>query len=76
MRRLKRTEVSEDAWRQYIIAENEAHDALVKAGFYPQGINDDFTKVIVFKIENQGSPNEHREIFLFNTWQEAQKALC
>ena len=75
MERLKRNEVSEEEWGKYIVAENKAYDKLVEAGFSPQGINKDFTKVIVFKIENQNTNDEHKEVYSFNTWQEAVSEL-
>lgn len=73
MKRLKRNEVSEEEWKIYIIAENKANDALVKAGYSPQGINKNFTKVVVAKEHRIG---KHADFYYFNTWQDAQAELC
>lgn len=62
--------------RDYIEAENKAHDQLVSYGYIPQGRTKDFKNVVVFKIENQHTSNEKREIFYFQNWQEAEETLC
>ncbi|MBU5332067.1 hypothetical protein KQI61_07635 [Anaerocolumna aminovalerica] len=61
--------------RDYIEAENNAHDQLISNGYLPQGMTKDFKKVVVFKIENQHTNNEKREIFYFQNWQEAAETL-
>lgn len=62
--------------REWIAAENKAHDELVKNGFTPSCRTMDFKKVIVMKIENEHQHNEHREVFYFDNWQEAKASLC
>ena len=47
--------------KEYIEAENQAYDTLVKNGFSPQGRTKDFKKVVVFKIENENKNNEIKE---------------
>lgn len=71
--RIRRNEVSEIEWNNYLIAENKAHNALVQAGFTPQGINKDFTKVVVAKEYGIG---KHADFYYFDTWQDAQAELC
>lgn len=73
MKGIKRNKVTEEEWRKYIIAENKAHDELVQFGFTPQGINKDFTKVVVAKDHGIG---EHADFYYFDTWQEARAELC
>ncbi|MCD2348121.1 hypothetical protein [Clostridium guangxiense] len=62
--------------KEYIRAEHEAHEILVKNGYLPQGMTKDFKKVIVFKIQNEHRNNEKKEVFYFNNWQEAMESLC
>ena len=62
--------------RDYIEAENKAHDKLTECGYLPQGVTKDFKKVVVFKIENEHKSNEKRDIFYFQNWQEAEETLC
>ena len=62
--------------RDYIEAENKAHDQLLINGYLPQGMTKDFKKVVVFKIENEHRSNEKRDIFYFQNWQEAKETLC
>ncbi|QUH21792.1 hypothetical protein [Alkaliphilus sp. B6464] len=62
--------------REYLKAENNAYDKLVEHGYTPQGITNDFKKVVVFRIENKHRENEKRGIFYFNNWQEAMEILC
>lgn len=61
--------------REYLKAENNAYDELVKHGYLPQGCTKDFKKVVVFKIENEHRNNEKRDIFYFENWQEAAETL-
>ena len=62
--------------REYIIAENQAYEALIENGFLPNGRTKDFKKVVVFKIENEHRNNEIKEAFQFSDWQEAKSKLC
>ena len=62
--------------KEYIKAENNAYNELVKYGYYPQGVTKDFKKVIVFKIKNKNKNNEEKEIYYFNNYQEAAIKLC
>jgi hypothetical protein len=61
--------------REYMRAENKSYDKLVEHGYKPQGCTKDFKKVVVFKIENENTINEKRDIFYFQNWQEAEEAL-
>ena len=66
--------------REYIIAENQAYDNLVKKGYTPQGADKDFKTVCVMKFEHPefyGNPLKcgKREIFHFKNWQEADAKL-
>lgn len=72
--RKKGTSVLED--KEYIKAENNAYNELVKYGYCPQGVTKDFKKVIVFKIKNKNKNNEEKEIYYFNNYQEAAIKLC
>ena len=72
--RKKGTSVLED--KEYIKAENNAYNELIKYGYYPQGVTKDFKKVIVFKIKNKNKNNEEKEIYYFNNYQEAAIKLC
>ena len=71
--RIKKHEVSEKEWNNYIIVENKAHEELVKAGFTPQGCTQNFKQVVVSKEHGIG---EHADFYYFDTWQEAYKNLC
>lgn len=62
--------------REYLEAENNAHNKLIQHGYTPQGRTRDFKKVVVFKIENEHRNNEKKEIFYFDNWQEAMETLC
>lgn len=62
--------------REYIEAESNAYKKLVEHGYIPQGMTNDFKKVVIFKIENENRNNEKKEIFYFNNWQEATEELC
>lgn len=72
--RKKGTSVLED--KEYIKAENNAYNELVKYGYCPQGVTKDFKKVIVFKIKNKNKNDEEKEIYYFNNYQEASIKLC
>ena len=61
--------------RKYIEAENNAHDKLAQNGFLPSGRTKDFKKVVVFKIKNENKNNEVKEVFCFDSWQEAAEKL-
>lgn len=66
--------------REYIIAENQAYDNLIKKGYTPQGANKDLKTVCVMKFEHPEF-YEHPikrgkcEVFNFKNWQEADAAL-
>ena len=62
--------------KEYVKAENNAYNELVKYGYCPQGVTKDFKKVIVFKIKNKNRNNEKKEIYYFNNYQEASIKLC
>lgn len=67
--------------REYIIAENNAYDELVKNGFTPQGADAGFETVCVFKFEypefrDNPAKRGKCEIFHFKNWQEAKEKLC
>lgn len=66
--------------REYIIAENEAYDNLIKKGYTPQGANINFKSVCVMKFEHPefwNNPIKHGkcEVFRFKDWQEADATL-
>jgi hypothetical protein len=61
--------------REWMKAENKAYDILVEHGYTPQGMTNNFKKVIVFKIENENRNNGKRDIFYFKDWQEAVEKL-
>lgn len=61
--------------REYLTAENRAHDILVEHGFSPQGCTRDFKKVVIYKIENPHCNNEKKEVYEFKNWQEAVENL-
>lgn len=66
--------------REYVIAENKAHDELIKNGFTPQGADVGFKTVCVMKFEHPefyDNPVKcgKREIFHFKNWQEAVEKL-
>lgn len=66
--------------REYIIAENQAYDNLIKKGYTPQGINQNFKTVCVMKFEHPefwDNPVKcgKREVFHFKNWQEADTKL-
>ena len=62
--------------RDYIEAENKAHDNLMSNGYLPQGADKGFKTVCVMRIENEHSNNEKREVLHFQNWQEASETLC
>lgn len=66
--------------REYIIAESNAHDELVKNGYTPQGADKGFKSVCVMKFEHpEFCYNPVRcgkcEVFHFKNWQEAAFVL-
>jgi hypothetical protein len=61
--------------REYLTAENEAYEILKQNGFIPNGMTNDFKKVVVFKIENVHRNNEKKDVFYFKNWQEATEVL-
>lgn len=66
--------------REYIIAENQAYDNLIKKGYTPQGINQNFKTVYVMKFEHPEFGDNpvkcgKREVFHFKNWQEADTKL-
>lgn len=73
---IRKKEISILKDKEYIKAENNAYNELVKYGYYPQGATKDFKKVIVFKIKNKNKNNEIRDIYYFNNYQEAAIKLC
>lgn len=62
--------------REYLEAENKAHNKLVKTGFLPQGYDFKKKKYVVFKRENEHKSNEYTEVYYFDSWQEAKEKLC
>ena len=73
---IRKKEISILKDKEYIKAENNAYNELVKYGYSPQGRTEDFKKVVVFKIENKNRNNEKKEIYYFNNYQEAVIKLC
>ena len=66
--------------KEYIVAENNAYDELVKNGFTPQGTDAGFKTVCVFKFEHpefRDNPAKRGEceVFHFKNWQEALEEL-
>lgn len=55
--------------------ENAAHDKLTANGYRPQWYDMKTKKVCVMKIENKYRNNEKREVYHFNSWQEAAESL-
>lgn len=62
--------------QEYLEAENEAYRILIENGFLPQGANKGFKSVCVMRIENEHTPNEKRDVWNFQNWQEAVEKLC
>ena len=60
---------------KYLTAENKAYDQLIKKGYRPQGVDKNFKNVVIFKIENEHTNYEKKEIFYFENWQEANLKL-
>ncbi len=66
--------------REYIVAENQAYDNLIKKGYTPQGADKDFKSVCIMKFEHPEF-YEHPikrgkcEVFHFRNWQDADAAL-
>lgn len=65
-----------DEWHEFLNSENMAYEAIVKAGYSPQGYYFKTRKFVVVKITNEHTNSEHREWFYFDTWQEAKLTLC
>lgn len=61
--------------KEYIQAENNAHDELVKAGYLPQGYDFKTKDVVVFKRINEHKSNEHTDVMHFKNWQHAKDFL-
>lgn len=66
--------------REYIIAENQAHNNLVKKGYTPQGADKGFKTVCVMKFEHPEFYNNpvmcgKCEVYHFKNWQEADAKL-
>jgi len=61
--------------KEYIIAENNAHDELKKAGYLPQGYDFKTKDVVVFKRINEHKNNEHTDVMHFKNWQYAKDFL-
>ncbi|MEG1926088.1 MAG: hypothetical protein RR415_10115 [Ruthenibacterium sp.] len=60
---------------KYFTAENKAYQSLLSKGYSPQGVDNKFEKVVVFKIKNQHTNSESKEIYCFEDWIEADKNL-
>ena len=66
--------------REYINAENKAHDDLIKNGYTPQGADEGFKTVCVMKFEHPELYNNpvkrgNCEVYHFKNWQAAAEAL-
>lgn len=66
--------------REYIKAENEAYDNLIKKGYTLQGADGNFKTVCVMKFEhpefwNHPIKRGKCEVFHFKNWQEADLKL-
>lgn len=61
--------------RRYLTAEHKAYLSLIEKGYSPQGADDKFENIVVFKIENKNTNNEKRQIYYFKDWQEADEKL-
>jgi hypothetical protein len=61
--------------REYMQAEHEAHEELVKAGYLPQGYDFKTKDVVVFKRVNEHKSNEHTDVMHFKNWQYAKDFL-
>ena len=44
--------------RRYLTAEHKAYLSLIEKGYSPQGADDKFENIVVFKIENKNTNNE------------------
>lgn len=82
MKRINKIEgVSVLKQKEYVKAENKAHDYLIECRFLPQGITADFKKVCVFEYEHpeyMNNPNKCGKftVHYFDDWQEAVEKLC
>lgn len=71
---IKRIEgVSVNQQREYLTAENESHEELIKSGYLPQGYDLKKKKIVVFKREKEHLSNEHTDVYYFDSWQEEKK---
>ena len=61
--------------KEYIEAENNAYDEIVKAGYLPQGYDFKTKDVVVFKRVNEHKSNEHTDVMHFKNWQYAKDFL-
>lgn len=66
--------------REYIKAENKAHENLIKKGYTPQGADNGLKTVCVMKFEHPEHWNHpikrgKYEVFHFKNWQEADSTL-
>lgn len=59
----------------YLQKENDAYNALVAAGYRPQGMDLKTNMVVIMKIERGNTNDEHREIWYFEDWQTAETEL-
>lgn len=66
--------------KEYIKAENKAHDDLIQNGYTPQGADKGFKTICVMKFEHPefwGNPAKRGkcEVYHFKNWQEAAESL-
>lgn len=61
--------------REYMQAEHNAYEELVKAGYMPQGYDFKTRDVVVFKRINEHKINEHTDVMHFKNWQYAKDFL-
>jgi hypothetical protein len=66
-----------DELKEKIKRENSYHELLVKAGFYPQGTDRTFRRVIVgvSKVANYRPGIDVLDMKPFESWEEAYKSL-
>jgi hypothetical protein len=78
---VKRIEgVAVNKQREYINAENQAYDDLIKKGYTPQGADKGFKTVCVMKFEHpefweNPAKRGKCEVYHFKNWQEAAETL-
>ena len=61
--------------REYLQAEHNAHEALLKAGYLPQGYDFKTKDIVVFKRVNEHKRDEHTDVMHFKNWQYAKDCL-